>query len=265
MDGAKPGHTVKFQGLKGADHLNGQEGTLVKYVKKEGRWSVRCEDGNTVNAKPENLLLHRNYAPSWKNDGEHLSFMGPGGSGTGRVNTSASNDPSHWAKGLSTKDQYEWFSNCYQMRCDDDYAWGGCNLHGPYDPDATSTSIADDFLIFCLLAHQVKALPNDWDWKAYLKVAPQFIVFAFEKSDAKERWGSENFFEGEMGGRSLRYTARKICGSDVNVPGDSGEYKQAKKDVKNKKKKAAWEDKLGGQSAWNGLVDDMSKGSRFSR
>ena len=56
MDGAKPGHTVKFQGLKGAAHLNGQEGTLVKYVKKEGRWSVRCEDGNTVNAKPENLL-----------------------------------------------------------------------------------------------------------------------------------------------------------------------------------------------------------------
>eukprot|EP00956_Cyclotella_meneghiniana_P004046 scaffold4911_cov47-Cyclotella_meneghiniana.AAC.4 len=57
MDGAKMGHTVKFQGLKGAAHLNGTEGTLVKYMKKEGRWSVRCEDdGALVCAKPENLI-----------------------------------------------------------------------------------------------------------------------------------------------------------------------------------------------------------------
>ena len=35
-----------------------------------------------------------------------------------------------WAKGLQPPDLYEWFSNCYQMRCDDDYCWGGGNLHG---------------------------------------------------------------------------------------------------------------------------------------
>ena len=29
MDGAKPGHTVRFQGLRGAAHLNGTEGTLL--------------------------------------------------------------------------------------------------------------------------------------------------------------------------------------------------------------------------------------------
>ena len=63
MDSAKPGHTVTFQGLKGAAHLNGTEGRLIKYSKKEGRWSVRCSttghtynDGALVNAKPENLI-----------------------------------------------------------------------------------------------------------------------------------------------------------------------------------------------------------------
>jgi len=58
MEGAKlqPGHTIKFQGLKGAAHLNGTEGTLVKFNKKLGRWGVRCEsNGDIVNAKSENL------------------------------------------------------------------------------------------------------------------------------------------------------------------------------------------------------------------
>ena len=63
MDRAKPGHTVIFQGLKGAAHLNGTEGRLIKYIKKEGRWSVRCNNSNDnngtlVNAKRENLKLH---------------------------------------------------------------------------------------------------------------------------------------------------------------------------------------------------------------
>ena len=63
MEGAKTGHTVKFQGLKGASHLNDTEGTLIKYIKKEGRWSVRCDANNSiVKAKPENLILRRNYA-----------------------------------------------------------------------------------------------------------------------------------------------------------------------------------------------------------
>ena len=57
MEGAKPGHTVKFHGLKGAAHLNGTEGTLVKFIKKESRWSVRTDDNTIVNAKPENLIL----------------------------------------------------------------------------------------------------------------------------------------------------------------------------------------------------------------
>jgi hypothetical protein len=27
-------------------------------------------------------------------------------------------------------------SNCYQMRCDDDYTWGGGDLHGPNNPNS---------------------------------------------------------------------------------------------------------------------------------
>lgn len=93
-----------------------------------------------------------------------------------------------WANGLSESDRYEWFTNCYQMRCDDDYAWGGCNLHGPYDPEATPESITTDFMVYCLLAVRNHVIPRKiWDWNSFLKVAAQFAPFAFEKSDASER------------------------------------------------------------------------------
>jgi hypothetical protein len=117
-----------------------------------------------------------------------------------------------WACGLNSADQYEWLSNCYMMRCDDDYAWGGCNLHGPYDPDATAISNGKDFLVFCLLAAWRGVVPASWDWPAFLGVASQFVCFAFEKSDAQERWGSENVFAAQMGGRSLRHTAMEVYG-----------------------------------------------------
>lgn len=57
MEDARPGHAVEFHGLKGAAHLNGTRGHLVKFLKKEQRWAVRCDDeeAKLVNAKPENL------------------------------------------------------------------------------------------------------------------------------------------------------------------------------------------------------------------
>ena len=106
-----------------------------------------------------------------------------------------------WARGLQPPDLYEWFANCYQMRCDDDYAWGGCFLHGPYDPDATPESICRDFQVFCALAAANGVVPRGWYWKAFLAVAVRFVAFAFEKADAQERWGSENVFAAMMGGR----------------------------------------------------------------
>ena len=48
---------------KGAAHLNGTEGTLVKFIKKESRWSVRTDDNTIVNAKPCTIQFF--YDPSW--------------------------------------------------------------------------------------------------------------------------------------------------------------------------------------------------------
>ena len=76
MEGSQPGHTVKFQGLKGAAHLNGTEGTLVKYIKKEERWSVRCESNDViVKAKSENLV-RKKYPKTTtkKNDSRRSSY-----------------------------------------------------------------------------------------------------------------------------------------------------------------------------------------------
>ena len=154
---------------------------MVEFIKKEKRWAVRCDlDNKKVNAKPENLVLHRNgpRAP-----GHHIiggdftpaqvaQYFGASVSATsGHPFQGGPVNPSAWANGLSKADQYEWFSNCFQMRCDDDYEWGGGELRGPYNDQASPQDIADDFLVHCLLAHRCNALPNGWDWPAYLKVA----------------------------------------------------------------------------------------------
>lgn len=103
------------------------------------------------------------------------------------------------------------------MRCDDDYAWGGGNLHGPYDPDMTSKSLCLDFLRFCVLAARRNVVPEGWNWSAYLSAAVKYVLFAFEKSDAQERWGGENIFAGLTGGRSLRHTGTVIYGKGVQA------------------------------------------------
>jgi hypothetical protein len=53
---------------------------------------------------------------------------------------------------------------------------------------------------------------------------------AFEKSDAQERWGSENVFDVAHGGRSLRYTAISIYGSQPMEQEESDEHQQAQRD-----------------------------------
>ncbi|KAL3771366.1 hypothetical protein ACHAWU_004639 [Discostella pseudostelligera] len=149
-----------------------------------------------------------------------------------------------------------------RQTCDDDYAWGGCNLHGPYLPDATPESISNDFLIYCILAHRAKSLPAGWNWASFLKAAVEYIPYAFEKSDAKERWGSENYFEGASGaGRSLRYTGMQIYKSKVDEPGDSGEHVQAADEVE--ENELELQDLVGGRKAWKILVRDLTTSPRF--
>lgn len=47
--------------------------------------------------------------------------------------------------------------------------------------------------------HQV--VPAKWDWGKFLKAAVKLLPYAFEKSDAQEKWGGENVFAVAMGGR----------------------------------------------------------------
>lgn len=50
------GDLVKLKGLKGAQHLNGLRGRVVKYVKKDKRWAIRLEStSETIKAKVANI------------------------------------------------------------------------------------------------------------------------------------------------------------------------------------------------------------------
>ena len=258
MDNAKPGHGVEFQGLTGATHLNGTQGVLVKFLKDEQRWAVRCSlDQQKVKVKAANLKrIDRGSNPS------KASSPNMRGMGANSADMLANPAANAWAVGLDKKDHYEWFCNCYQMRCDDDYQWGGCYLHGPYEPQATPEYLAQDFLVFCFLAKQAKAIPDGWDWPGFLKAAPKYIAFAFEKSDAKDRWGSENYFNAQLGGRSLRFTGTMIYGSPVDRPDMSEMHERLLDEVKSRAEEM--QDEVGGVAAWDALVDDLAQHSRFA-
>jgi len=111
------GHTVRFQGLKGGRPSYDTEGTLVNFVKKEGRWKVSCS-----------LLWQLNCrCQAWEST---ITF-----SPLGVIGIRDDYDPSSLAIDLSGEDQVEWLCNCYQLRCDDDYEKRGGKIHGPYVPD----------------------------------------------------------------------------------------------------------------------------------
>lgn len=117
------------------------------------------------------------------------------------------------------------------------------------------------FLAFCILAHRASVVPEGWDWAAFLKAAAEHIPFAFEKSDAKERWGSENVFQAQMGGRSLRYTGIQVYKSPVDSPNISREHDMAQNEVH--QDKYAIQDVGGGREAWEEHSVDLGRCSRF--
>lgn len=48
--------------------MNGKEGTLIRFIPKEQRWCVRCNNnGDDVKAKSENLIIQRNSTSSNNN------------------------------------------------------------------------------------------------------------------------------------------------------------------------------------------------------
>ena len=126
--------------------------------------------------------------------------------------------PDSWAVGLSGKHRHEWFVDSYRLRLDDDYVFG-CNLHGLYAEQLSSAqTIVTDFLVFCKLAVKHDVIPSypEWCWGELVTVARDMLRYAFEKSDAREKYGGENVFTGMLaglqGGRSLRYTSSLVYG-----------------------------------------------------
>ena len=127
-----------------------------------------------------------------------------------------------WSVGLGAGKQYEWLVDCYRMRVDDEYAVSEkIRSKSLYDPDHTEDSILVDFLVFSKLAVLMEAVPpSGWDWARYMSKARQLLRYAFEKDDAFEKYGGENFFEGAVGigsGRSLRFTAQQIFAAEVTT------------------------------------------------
>ena len=165
-----------------------------------------------------------------------------------------------WWDGLKPEDRYEWLVNCYQMRVDDDYAWGG-NLRGLYDcggGDPDRGDIARDFFVFCRFAKDNGVLPEEgFEWRPLIERAKKLLGFAFEKSDAKERWGAENVFSA---GPSLRRTAEHVYG--VAMAGEDQKFWQkvrAHEDDfdKGMKRSAEVFEPYGGKGLWRELLRDM--------
>jgi len=141
----------------------------------------------------------------------------------------------------------------------------GGNLHGLYDPEANKDTIAEDFLVFCKLAVKHKAIPPGWSWDKLLAKAAELLPYAFEKSDAKEKWGRENIFSALMGGRSLRYMGEVVYGCSMTASiGMGGESDSVALQELNEQVLGQWRalvsgagselfDDVGGVQAWKKL------------
>jgi len=163
-------------------------------------------------------------------------------------------NPCAWAVGLGQKKQREWLVDCYRMRLDDEYALEGDVRGGTLYDQSEPDEIVQDFLVFCRLAKDRGALPEGWIWAKFLDTAAELLPFAFEKSDAKEKYGGENVFALVTGGRSLRYTGEEIYGSSLGAfAEESQEYKRMIRELKDKKRTAEMVEEVGGKKVWDSL------------
>lgn len=176
--------------------------------------------------------------------------------------------PNGWAAGLSAAKQYEWLLDCHCMRLDDNYVYAG-DLVGLYNPESGAMGITESFFKFCCLAEKNGVIPRVWDWKSFLQLAPEHIIYAFEKSDAQEKYGGENVFSAAMGGRSLRFTAEQVYGTTVyegscvsagnqsliDAIDETGMFDAEKARFK---KHARLFSKVGGVEAWEKLFRDVN-------
>jgi hypothetical protein len=180
--------------------------------------------------------------------------------------------PTQWAAGLSPKKQHVWLVDCYRMRVDDDMVYGG-DCVGLYNPESDKGDVLLHFLVFCRLAVAHGVVPRGWDWPAFLREAAKLLPFAFEKEDAKEKWGGENVFSVFMGGRSLRTTGEVVYGSSI---GSLSEVHDDEMRVYQELEDRDWEEliespdaarvfrSVGGVAAWRELHANMPVLHEFS-
>ena len=81
---------------------------------------------------------------------------------------------SSWVIGIEGVDGYEWLTDCYRLRCDEEHkrglcvpklrALGHCHL-------STGDGVTKGFLTFCLLAAERGIIPTGWNWPAFLAQA----------------------------------------------------------------------------------------------
>lgn len=171
--------------------------------------------------------------------------------------------PTSWSQGFpSPNKMYEWFVDCYRMRVDDDYAWGGGNCHGIYNPERTKDDVIADLLIFAKLSMKNNVIPQDWSWQSFFDQALRLVPYAFEKSDAKEKYGGENVFSAMTGGRSLRLTGEAIYCTSVTSQEESELYEQVYEKVmkafdRNPFRNEALFADVGGMQVWKKFKSDL--------
>ena len=167
-----------------------------------------------------------------------------------RERMSQCEDRAGWAKNLSPDKAAEWFVDCFRMCMDDDQTWTAAGKYGFYFTDDQEK--LQEFLIFCKLAVQNNVAPSTLSWAMVLDKALDLIGYAFEKSDAQEKYGSENVFAAMTGGRSLRFTAEAIYGTSTMSPAVSAKYTALKKQATHRGvfANAGFFNDIGGCEAW---------------
>ncbi len=120
------------------------------------------------------------------------------------------------------------------------------------------------------LAVKNKATPAGFKFNKCLTAAKDLLPYAFEKDDAKEKYGGENVFSSVVSGKpSLRHVAEMVYGySSPNSSGDSDEVTEARKlreSIENKVKfpsEAETDERIfkdvGGIDIWYKLYNEMT-------
>ena len=127
--------------------------------------------------------------------------------------------PSDWAAGKSPADRAEWLVDAFRLHEDDMMVNVG-QMAGLYTPveDLSGATAIWTFLFFTKLCVRSEMLPPGWDWELYFRKADGLLPWAFDKEEAREKYGGENIFSAVTSGKpSLRYTAAHIY--DFTVTG----------------------------------------------